>query len=842
MDDRTVGILGGGQLGRMLVDAAHRLNIKVMILDPDSDSPAKQINPLKNNINGDFLSFDNILSFADRCDVITTEIEHIDIKALKHISLNGRVKVHPSPSTIEIIQDKYLQKLHLMKHGNLIIESIPVKNTFEDIKSAGEKLGYPFMLKTRTMAYDGRGNFRVDSLELYNFLPPSFENASLYAERWISFIKELAVIVVRNEEGVIGSYPVVETIQFDNICRFVYAPARVSFNVFENAKRAAEKAVECFSGAGVFGVEMFLTSNDDIIINEIAPRPHNSGHYTIDACSISQYESHIRAVLSLPFPRDPFSFITPGTFAIMLNLIADGSEIGYMEICRRALKVEGSKIYLYGKKEPRKCRKMGHITIVAASISEAEYKLHQILHSSDTFLSPCSQRQKVFTSERSPLVAIIMGSDSDLSTMRPAIEIFKQFDVPIAGPEIVSAHRTPKKLVEFSSTAVFNGYKVIIAGAGGAAHLPGMVASMTTLPVIGVPVKGSVLDGVDSLYSIVQMPRGVPVATVAIGNSTNAALLALRIIGIMDNRVQFLLDEYARNIETDTLLKNKKLELVGWENTGAQTAIFTVSIFTSLSSALLYYHIYNNPIKAMTLEEHGLHPPKYPWPHKGFLSSYDHRSLRRGYQVYKEVCSACHSLNLVAWRNLVGVTHTVDEVKAMAEEYEYQDGPDENGNMFLRPGKLFDYMPKPYPNEEAARAANGGAFPPDLSLIIKARHDGCNYVFSLLTGYMDPPAGVVVPDGMNYNPYFPNGQIAMARLLYDGMIEYEDGIPATTSQMAKDVVSFLNWAAEPEHDDRKRMGFQTLVILSALFALNLWVKRFKWAPIKTRKIIYNRPR
>ncbi|KAG5520081.1 hypothetical protein PMAC_001157 [Pneumocystis sp. 'macacae'] len=266
--------------------------------------------------------------------------------------------------------------------------------------------------------------------------------------------------------------------------------------------------------------------------------------------------------------------------------------------------------------------------------------------------------------------------------------------------------------------------------------------------------------------------------------------------------------------------------------TGVQTVMLTISTFTSLSSIFLYYHIYGNPIKAMTPEEHGLHPPKYPWPHKGFLSSYDHKSLRRGYQVYKEVCSACHSLNLVAWRNLVGVTHTLDEAKAMAEEYEYEDGPDESV-LRLIIGKLFDYMPKPYPNEEAARAANAGAFPPDLSLIIKARHGGCDYVFSLLTGYVDPPAGVVLADGMNYNPYFPNGQIAMARLLYDGLIEYEDGTPATTSQMAKDVVSFLNWAAEPEHDDRKRMGFQTLIILSTLFALNLWVKRFKWAPIKT---------
>lgn len=153
-------------------------------------------------------------------------------------------------------------------------------------------------------------------------------------------------------------------------------------------------------------------------------------------------------------------------------------------------------------------------------------------------------------------------------------------------------------------------------------------------------------------------------------------------------------------------------------------------------------------------------------PLKGVLIG----SLRRGFQVYQEVCSACHSLNRIAWRNLVGVTHTVDEVKAMAEEVEYEDEePDEQGNVIKRPGKLSDYMPKPYPNENAARSGNAGALPPDLSLMVKARHGGADYVFSLLTGYPDePPPGVHMLEGLNYNPYFPGGAIAMARVLFDG--------------------------------------------------------------------------
>ncbi len=210
--------------------------------------------------------------------------------------------------------------------------------------------------------------------------------------------------------------------------------------------------------------------------------------------------------------------------------------------------------------------------------------------------------------------------------------------------------------------------------------------------------------------------------------------------------------------------------------------------------------------------------------------------------MYREVCSSCHSLNRVAWRNLVGVSHSVDEVKAMAEEVEYEDGPNDDGEMFQRPGKLADYMPPPYSNDEQARAGNGGALPPDLSLITKARHGGADYIFSLLTGYTDAPAGVDVPEGMNFNPYFPGTQIAMARVLYTGLVEYEDETPATTSQMAKDVVTFLNWASEPEHDQRKKMGMQASILLTTLLAMSIWTKRWKWNSLKNRRIVYTPPK
>lgn len=202
------------------------------------------------------------------------------------------------------------------------------------------------------------------------------------------------------------------------------------------------------------------------------------------------------------------------------------------------------------------------------------------------------------------------------------------------------------------------------------------------------------------------------------------------------------------------------------------------------------------------------------------------RSLRRGFQVYREVCASCHSLTRVPYRSLVGTMMTVDEAKALAEENEYDTEPNDQGDIEQRPGKLSDYLPAPYKNDEAARAANNGALPPDLSLMIKARHGGCDYIFNLLTGYPEePPAGAVVPEGLNFNPYFPGTGIAMARVLYDDLVEYDDGTQASTSQMAKDVVEFLNWAAEPEMDDRKKMGWKVLAVTSVLFTLSVWVKR-----------------
>lgn len=231
-----------------------------------------------------------------------------------------------------------------------------------------------------------------------------------------------------------------------------------------------------------------------------------------------------------------------------------------------------------------------------------------------------------------------------------------------------------------------------------------------------------------------------------------------------------------------------------------------------------------------------LHPPHIKWPHSGMLSTFDAAAIRRGYHVYASVCASCHSMNRIAYRNLVGVCFSEDEVKEIVEDLEFEDGPSDTGEMFSRPGRLSDAFPAPYPNEETARYANNGALPPDLSLIVKARHGGEDYLWSLLTGYRDAPAGISMREGLYWNPYFPGGQIAMAKALEDGAVEYDDGTPATSSQMAKDVATFLAWASEPEHDERKKMGFQWVGGFVFLTLGMLYYKRLRFSIYKTKRL------
>jgi ubiquinol-cytochrome c reductase cytochrome c1 subunit len=224
-------------------------------------------------------------------------------------------------------------------------------------------------------------------------------------------------------------------------------------------------------------------------------------------------------------------------------------------------------------------------------------------------------------------------------------------------------------------------------------------------------------------------------------------------------------------------------------------------------------------------------PIQRSWNHDGFFGTYDRGAAQRGLQVYREVCSACHGLKYVAFRNLEALGFTEDEVSAIAAEYQVADGPNDEGDMVERPAKASDHFPSPYPNDEAGRFANGGALPPDLSLITKAREDGTNYIYSLLQGYEEPPAGEEGLEGLYYNAYFPNHWIAMPPPLSDDQVSYADGSSTSIEQMASDLAVFLTWTAEPTLEERKRTGLKVILFLVILTGLLYATKRKIWAHV-----------
>jgi ubiquinol-cytochrome c reductase cytochrome c1 subunit len=223
--------------------------------------------------------------------------------------------------------------------------------------------------------------------------------------------------------------------------------------------------------------------------------------------------------------------------------------------------------------------------------------------------------------------------------------------------------------------------------------------------------------------------------------------------------------------------------------------------------------------------------PRQEWSFDGVFGTYDRASAQRGFQVYKEVCSVCHPVKHLHFRDLAEIGYSEDEVKAIAGGYQVTDGPNDEGQMYQRPGRASDPIPGPFPNDQAARAANNGALPPDQSLIVKARAGGPDYVYAILTGYKEPPAGFKMLEGMNYNEYFAGHQFAMPPPLSDNAVTFADGTPATVPQMAHDVVTFLTWAAEPNLDDRHRSGLKVILFLVVAAGVFYAAKRKIWAPI-----------
>ena len=229
---------------------------------------------------------------------------------------------------------------------------------------------------------------------------------------------------------------------------------------------------------------------------------------------------------------------------------------------------------------------------------------------------------------------------------------------------------------------------------------------------------------------------------------------------------------------------------------------------------------------------------KTKWSFKGIFGTFDRASLQRGYQVYQEVCSGCHSVQHLSYRNLSekgGPEFSIEEAKAIAAQFEVEDGPNSDGEMFTRPGRLSDNFVKPYPNVAASTAANGGAYPPDMSVLAKARKGGADYIYSLLLGYEEAPAGFELDDGVYYNKYMPSNKIKMLAPLSDGLIEYTDGTKATTTQMAKDVTTFLVWASEPHLESHHRMGFKAIIYLIILFTLVYMSKQKVWSRFTSKE-------
>lgn len=366
---KHIGIVGGGQLGKMLTVAAKKMGMYVTVIDPTPKSPAGQV--ADHQIVADFKDEKAILELAQMVDVITFEVELANDKALTTAMKQGKT-VHPNPKTLGIIRDKLKQKQFLNKNKIPTAKFLEV-NSKEDILKAGKKFGYPFLLKARTDAYDGRGNALIKTKKDVEKGMEKLKDRALYVEKFVPFVKELAVVVARSPKGKVAVYPVVQTIHEDNICDTVISPAPVSEKAKRNAQRLAKKTMKQLAGAGVFGIEMFLTEKDQVLINEIAPRVHNSGHLTIEANITSQFEQHIRAIADLPLGSTDLVVAA----AVMKNILGTKNGDGYPLGIEKALQIPGISFHMYNKNESRPARKMGHITVVGNSIGECLKKVNR---------------------------------------------------------------------------------------------------------------------------------------------------------------------------------------------------------------------------------------------------------------------------------------------------------------------------------------------------------------------------------------------------------------------------------------------------------------------------------
>lgn len=352
---KILGIIGGGQLGMMLTEAAKNMPehiSDVIVLDPTENCSAAQVGAKQ--IIGDFKDRNAILELASKVDILTYEIESGDSEVLKTAA--DKTAINPSPETLRIIQDKYLQKSFLRENGIPVTDFVAVES-LDDLKQKINDFGYPALLKARRDAYDGRGNFKIRSREDLEAAYAGFSGKTQMLERFVNFKMEVSVIAARNTAGQIATYPVVENIHENNILKMTIAPARVSDKVVKQAEDVARKTMQVLHGAGVFGIEMFVTQEDSILINEIAPRVHNSGHHTLQSSATSQFEQHLRAILGLDLGDTKLLHPT-----IMYNILGPDGFSGRYQVPE--MKIDGVHLKMYGKSESKPQRKLGHFNLV----------------------------------------------------------------------------------------------------------------------------------------------------------------------------------------------------------------------------------------------------------------------------------------------------------------------------------------------------------------------------------------------------------------------------------------------------------------------------------------------
>ena len=364
---KRLGIIGGGQLGMMITEAARNLSdeiSEITVLDPTENCPAAQVGAKQ--IVGDFKDKNAIVKLAEQSDIITYEIESGNTDVLSKL----KADIEPSPSTLGIIQDKLSQKKFLSENG------LPVSQFYEiasldDLRERINELGLPVLLKVRRDAYDGRGNFKITSPDEVEKAYQYFDGKSLMIEKFVNFKMEVSVVAARNTKGEIATYPLVENIHEDNILNMTIVPARVSDDVISNAGKIAKKTMQVLKGAGVFGIEMFVDQNNEILINEIAPRVHNSGHHTLQSCKTSQFEQHLRAILGLDLGSTDLVHKT-----VMYNILGpDGFEGKYKPV---QLEKVGIYLKMYGKNVSKPQRKLGHFNVIDLDDSYDVFELLEI--------------------------------------------------------------------------------------------------------------------------------------------------------------------------------------------------------------------------------------------------------------------------------------------------------------------------------------------------------------------------------------------------------------------------------------------------------------------------------